>query len=116
MPQTPGLKVSLKRGRHATYKGTDSQMFRGRYGSARDCGLFRVCPRSGRDDPAILVVLQPVRTFVAQQGAADFSGIVAQADAHRLETFRMLVAAEAVGEECGHAIGDGLYVGARIEF
>ena len=61
-------------------------------------------------------LLQPASAFVAQQRAADLAGIVAQADADGLETFRVLVAAEPVGQECGHAVGNRLRIGARVEF
>ncbi len=56
---------------------------------------IRLRPCARRHDPERAVFLQPCRAFVAQQCAADFSGIVAQADADDLETLGMLVAAEA---------------------
>ena len=62
------------------------------------------------------VFLQPDRAFIAQQGAANLAGIVAQTDADDLETFGMLVAAEPVGEEVGHRVSDRLRVGRFIQF
>jgi hypothetical protein len=51
-----------------------------------------------------------------RRAVADLAGIVAQADGDDLKTFRMLVTAEPVGEECGHAVGNRLRIGARVEF
>src|SRR5690349_8566134 len=72
---------------------------------------LRFGPRSRRQDPERAVLLDPGCAFVAQQGAANLAGIIAQADADHLETFRVLVPAEQVGEEIAHAVGDRLRVG-----
>src|SRR5215468_11731649 len=71
--------------------------------------------RARRHDAEDAAFLQPARAFVAQQCAADFSGIVARADADHLKAFGMLVAAEPVGKERAHAVGDGLPVRAAVE-
>src|ERR1700755_1539247 len=69
-----------------------------------------------RDDLECAPLLQPDRAFIAQQGAANLAGIVAQTDADDLETFGMLVAAEPVGEEVGHRVSDRSRVGRLIKF
>src|SRR4029453_8889004 len=112
MLQTAILKVPRKKGRHATVKKAykaHSQMFRG-------AGLLRLCRRAGGHDPERAVITEPAGALVAQQGAANLAGIVAQADACDLETFRMLVAAEPVGKERRHAVGDRLRIGAPGKF
>src|ERR1700680_5114338 len=52
----------------------------------------------------------------AHQRAAAFSGIFPQADSYDLKTFRMLVAAQSIGEETAHAVGDRLRIGRVSEF
>ena len=79
--------------------------------SARALFHLHTCPR--RQYPERPVFLQPACALVAQQRAADLAGIVAQTDARDLETFRVLVAAEPVGQKRGHAAGNCLCVGAR---
>src|ERR1700736_2040969 len=62
-------------------------------------------------DPERAALFQPRRALVAHQRAADFSGIVAQADSYDLKTFRMLVAAQPIGEEAAHGVGNRLRIG-----
>src|SRR4051812_45448042 len=73
-------------------------------------GLFRLRCGARGDDPERAPFFQPTGAFVAQQGTADLAGIVAKADAHSLKTFRMLVAAELIGEGPPHAVSNGLRV------
>ncbi|MGY4483569.1 hypothetical protein ACVWWR_002760 [Bradyrhizobium sp. LM3.2] len=48
--------------------------------------------------------------FIAQQRAANFTGIIARRGADDLKALRMLVAAQPVLQEIRHAVGDGLTV------
>ena len=82
----------------------------------RGACLLRLCRRAGGHDPERAVIPEPAGALVAQQGAANLAGIVAQADACDLETFRMFVAAEPVGQERRHAVGDRLRIGAPVKF
>src|SRR5688572_23311657 len=70
--------------------------------------LLRLGPRTRWQDPECAVLLDPGGAFVAQQGAANLAGIVAQADADHLKTFRMLVAAEQVRQKVAHAVDNRL--------
>src|SRR3954471_18011591 len=63
-----------------------------------------------RHDPERAPLLHPRRALVAQQGAPDFSGIIARLGADYLEALRMLVAAEPILQEIGHPIGDRLTI------
>src|SRR5437588_2550199 len=78
--------------------------------------LLRRGPRPGRHDPEIAIFLDPAGALVPQHGAADLARIVPQADMYDLEALRMLVAAELIGEERSHAVGDRLRIGRRVEF
>src|SRR6059058_2801168 len=90
---------------------------RGRFTSVPwQLSSFHVCPRPGGHDPEIAVLPQPAGAFVTQQRAADLAGIVAQAVGDHLKTFRVLVAAEPVRQERGHAVGNGLRIRAAVEF
>src|SRR3954451_4272417 len=72
--------------------------------------LVCVRPRLRRPNPEGAPLLHPRRALVAQQGAANFTGIIARRGGDELETLRMLVAAEPVFQKIRHAIGDGLTV------
>src|ERR1700758_3776823 len=72
--------------------------------------------RSHRKNPECAVLLYPCRAFVAQQRAPYLARIVAHADRDTLKAFRMLVAAEAVGQEIAHVVGDGLRIAMFGEF
>src|SRR5215510_1486646 len=71
--------------------------------------------RSQWRDAEGAALFQPARALVAQQSAANLSGIVARRDADDLETLGMLVAAEPVAKKGAHAVGDGLRVRAAVE-
>ena len=77
-------------------------------------GLARPGPFARGHDPEIAIFLQPAGAFVTQQRSANLAGIVAQADCDHLKTFRMLVAAEAIGEEIGHTVSDSLDIASRL--
>src|SRR3954451_3623414 len=72
--------------------------------------LVCVRPRLRRPNPEGAPLLHPRRALVAQQGAANFSGIVARRDGDDLEALGVLVTTEPVLEEFRHAVGDGLTV------
>jgi hypothetical protein len=60
--------------------------------------------------------IQPCRALVAQQGAADPAGIIAQACADDLVAFGMLGAADPISQEASHVSGDGWRIGGFVEF
>src|ERR1700736_2853500 len=67
-------------------------------------------------DPERAALAQPRRALVAHQRAADFSGIVAQAGRDDLKTFRMLVAAQPIGEAAARGVRKRLRIGRRGKF
>src|SRR3954454_6089383 len=72
--------------------------------------LLGVRPRLRRPNPEGAPLLHPRRALVAQQRAANFTGIIARRDADDLKTPGMFVAAEPVLQKVRHAVGDGLTV------
>ena len=72
--------------------------------------------RLRRPNPEGAPFLHPRRALVAQQCAANFSGIIARWGADDLEALGVLVAAEPVFQEVRHAVGDGLAVRVRLRF